>query len=133
MAPSPDFPFLPSWSQRRSVRFDVLDVFRQQGRGEGLRACRHLLASSPDILDEASLNYIGYFLLAEQNLDCAVAVFELLIEAFPFSANAHHSLGEAYGAAGHRERAEVSYAMFQHLGSAKAIPSIELDPTYCVH
>lgn len=115
MAPSPNFPFLPRWTRRRSVRFELLEIFRQQGADEGIRACRQFLMSSPEILDEVSLNFIGYFLLAEQHVEGAVAVFELLIETFPYSANAHHSLGEAYCEAGHRDRAAVSYAMFQLL------------------
>lgn len=122
MACSLNVPFLPH-PLRRSLRLELLDTFRQRGVAAGVGACRRILGHCPELLDEVSLNYIGYFLLAEQHLDGAIAVFELLIEAFPYSANAHHSLGEAYGEAGHGERAAVSYAMFQELGALQPVAS----------
>ena len=107
--------------KRRAIRQQLLAIFRSEGIDAGIDACRKLLTAFPDpqeavSLDEVSLNYIGYYLLAHQDVDAAVAVFELLVEAFPYSANAHHSLSEAYCEAGHRERAAISDAMFQVLG-----------------
>jgi hypothetical protein len=58
---------------------------------------------------EGELNGLGYELLAAKRLDQAVEVFQLNAAAYPQSANAHDSLGEAYRARGDREAAIRSY------------------------
>lgn len=121
MACPPDAHPLSRSTRRRLLRLELLEVFRTRGAAAGDHACRHRLANHPDDLDEISLNYIGYFLLGEGHLDAAVRVFELLIEVFPLSANAHHSLGEAYREAGQMDRAAVSEAMFQCLGPLQGL------------
>ena len=52
-----------------------------------------------DLLDEASLNGMGYMLLQEKKLPTAVSVFELAAKSYPNSANAYDSLADAYAAA----------------------------------
>jgi cytochrome c-type biogenesis protein CcmH/NrfG len=42
------------------------------------------------------MNAVGYQLLKDKKIDEAVAVLKLNTEAFPKSANAYDSLGEAY-------------------------------------
>ena len=49
---------------------------------------------------EERLNVLGYQLLADSKVDAAVAILRLNAEAYPESANAHDSLGEALMAAG---------------------------------
>jgi tetratricopeptide (TPR) repeat protein len=58
---------------------------------------------------EIPVNSLGYELLAAKKLDQAVEVFKLNAAAFPRSANAFDSLGEAYRARGDRESAIRSY------------------------
>lgn len=51
-------------------------------------------------VSEAALNRLGYNLLGEGRTGEAIAVFKAIIDAFPWSANPHDSLGDAYRAAG---------------------------------
>ena len=67
---------------------------------------------------EGPVNSLGYELIAAGHLDQAIAVFQLNAAAFPRSANAHDSLGEAYRTRGDRELAIRSYEK-----------ALELDPT----
>lgn len=67
---------------------------------------------------EGTLNSFGYrLLLAEEDVDGAVAVLHRNAELFPESANVWDSLAEAYLRAGRPEQAEVYYRK-----------SLELDP-----
>lgn len=58
---------------------------------------------------ENQVNGLGYELMAAKRLDQAIAVFRLNVAAFPQSANAHDSLGEAYLTKGDKEAAIGSY------------------------
>ncbi len=58
---------------------------------------------------ETEVNGLGYELLAARRLDAAIEIFRLNAAAYPRSANAHDSLGEAYLAKGDRENAIRSY------------------------
>jgi tetratricopeptide (TPR) repeat protein len=66
---------------------------------------------------EGAINRAGYRLLREGAIDEAIEVFSLNTGAFPESANAWDSLGEALMERGDRERAIESYRR-----------SLELDP-----
>ena len=52
-----------------------------------------------DLLDEASLNGMGYMLLQQKKIPTAVSVFELAAKSYPNSANAYDSLADGYLAA----------------------------------
>jgi dienelactone hydrolase len=58
---------------------------------------------------EGELNGLGFTLLAQGKKDQAVEIFKLNIEAYPHSANAYDSLGEAYESAGNKELAIQNY------------------------
>jgi tetratricopeptide (TPR) repeat protein len=66
---------------------------------------------------EVPINSLAYELLAARRLDQALEVFKLNAAAFPRSANAFDSLGEAYRTRGDRELAIQSYEK-----------ALELDP-----
>ncbi|HUK12812.1 MAG TPA: hypothetical protein VLW17_05875 [Thermoanaerobaculaceae bacterium] len=66
---------------------------------------------------ERDLNDLGYELMGHKQLDRAIAVFKLAVEAYPDSANAYDSLGEAYANAGQRDLAIANYSK-----------SLQLDP-----
>ena len=55
------------------------------------------------------MNVLGYSLLWSDRIDEAIGVLELNAEAYPDSWNVHDSLGEAYAAAGQRDKAIASY------------------------
>lgn len=58
---------------------------------------------------ERDLNRLGYQLIAEKQLDAAIQVFQLNVEAYPDSYNAYDSLGEAYANHGDRDLAIKYY------------------------
>jgi tetratricopeptide (TPR) repeat protein len=58
---------------------------------------------------EAPVNTLGYRLMEMKRLEQAIEVFKLNVEAFPQSANAYDSLGEAYLNAGNKELALKNY------------------------
>jgi tetratricopeptide (TPR) repeat protein len=74
---------------------------------------RHRYVSTED-----PLNALGYALLQEGRADDAVAVFTLNTEAFPRSANAHDSRGEALVAVGDTAAAIRAYEMAVRLDPA---------------
>jgi pimeloyl-ACP methyl ester carboxylesterase len=71
------------------------------------------------LFSEVELNGRGYRQLTLGAVDNAVAILRLNVEAFPASANAHDSLGEALLAAGDRDGAAVAYRK-----------ALEIDPAF---
>jgi imidazolonepropionase-like amidohydrolase len=67
---------------------------------------------------EATLNSIGYDILSGDRTADAIAVFELNVEAYPQSADAYDSLGEAYMRSGDKPRAVASYTRSLELNPA---------------
>jgi len=66
-------------------------------------------AASHYNFDEDELNALGYQLLRAKNLNEAIRIFQLNIEAYPKSANTYDSLGEAYMDAGDKPQAIAFY------------------------
>ncbi len=58
---------------------------------------------------QSELNDLGYRLLGSEQVEGAVAVFELMVEVYPGSYNALDSLAEAYRKQGDRERSIEHY------------------------
>ncbi len=90
-------------------------------------------SSAAVLVDEEVLNSRGYTLLGAGRTDEAVAVLSLAVEAFPASANARDSLGEALRAAGDRAGALASYRaaleIDPHMESARrAVVELEATP-----
>ncbi|WP_349273888.1 tetratricopeptide repeat protein [Pseudoalteromonas sp. BZA4] len=65
-----------------------------------------LVAKDGKVLFEQSF---GYELMQMGELDAAITVFELNNQSYPESANTFDSLGEAYLAAGDKQKALASY------------------------
>jgi putative intracellular protease/amidase len=61
------------------------------------------------LFDENNINMIGYHVMAKGNYDYAIKVFQLNTKAFPKSANAFDSLGEAYMKGGYKKEAITNY------------------------
>ena len=84
-------------------------------KAEGVEAAvaryRQIRETEADAYDlgEDQLNGLGYLLLGRGDVAAAVRLFELNVEVYPASWNPHDSLGEAYLAAGDRDRAVASY------------------------
>ena len=83
-------------------------------RGDTLAAERLLSEAKKDEANrfrslEGEVNRLGYALLQQQQVEPAIAVLRLNTRAYPASANAWDSLGEAMLAAGRREAAIAAY------------------------
>ncbi len=72
------------------------------------------------LIPEAETNQLGYQLLQAGNLDDAIIVFQMNVEAYPRSANVYDSLSDGYLAMGNKEEA-LKYA-------EKAIEALDKDP-----
>jgi tetratricopeptide (TPR) repeat protein len=66
-------------------------------------------AIEKDIMNQSSINQRGYEFLRQDNLRTAIAIFKGNVLAYPESANAYDSLGEAYLKNGDRELAIANY------------------------
>jgi hypothetical protein len=81
---------------------------------EGLAAGRAKFAelrgrASAYFFSERDFNLLGYGLLQRDALPEAIAIFRIIVETFPESANAYDSLGEALMAAGKKDESRTSY------------------------
>jgi len=72
---------------------------------------------------EAVLNQLAYSCLRAGEKDEAVALFELNVEVYPTSANAHDSLAEGYLARGQNDRALAAERKCLELLSADPAPA----------
>ncbi len=98
------------FAQRQYGRSALLQAFLDGGTDAGRARYRVLRDSvGPDAFPEFMLNGLGYALLRREKVPEAIAVFQLVVDSFPQSANAYDSLGEAYAAAGDVDRAIANY------------------------
>ncbi|MDY7093414.1 MAG: SMP-30/gluconolactonase/LRE family protein [Acidobacteriota bacterium] len=117
--------YLLTWPQRwsgrerprstvREILFPTLEEIFEAGFAsggeEGARAAlRHHTQTRTGRPWQPVLNLFGYGLLRGDQVDRALAVFELNAELFPQSFNVWDSLAEAHRKAGHREKAIELY------------------------
>ncbi len=102
----------------KSIAERLWVTIEKDGLAAALSEYRTLKVQPQDYeFGEDELNSLGYRLLGRKMADAAIAILTLNTEAFPTSANAFDSLGEAYLASGDTERARASYRR-----------SLELDP-----
>jgi tetratricopeptide (TPR) repeat protein len=66
--------------------------------------------SANEILEEGTMNSIGYAFMQKKQYTDAIKIFMLNVEAFPASANVYDSLGEAYAENGDIPAAVRNYA-----------------------
>ncbi len=103
-----DKPYIKSiQSLARVLRADIEKVGLEQAIAN-YRANKEKKAGFVE--SENELNALGYLLLQrEQKVKEAIAVFKLMVEAYPESWNAYDSLGEGYMVAGDKENAIRNY------------------------
>jgi CubicO group peptidase (beta-lactamase class C family) len=104
---------------KRSIAEALLPIIERSGVDAALAQFEKMRQRPAEYsLSETEMNSLGYYLLnTRSEVKAALAVFRLTAEAFPNSANAHDSLGEAYLRSGNQEEAARSYRR-----------SLELDP-----
>jgi tetratricopeptide (TPR) repeat protein len=89
-----------------------LRVLEQQGFEQAVKLYNEYRAKDPQqpIFSEDFLNrLVGYKLINEKRFAQAIEIFKLNVEAYPTSANAYDSLGEAYMLSGNKEMAIKFY------------------------
>ena len=108
-------------SSKRSAGRVLMATYKNGGLDAALKQYADMKANKADLyeLGEDELNTLGYFLLGEKKTDEAVRVFRMNIEAFPKSANAQDSIGEALEIAGDTAGAKAAYEA-----------ALRIDPTF---
>jgi sugar lactone lactonase YvrE len=103
-------------SSVRMVKLPSLaDMMAQALREEGIETMvavyREYKANpaTAGVYSEVEMNVLGYGLMGAGQMDAAIEVFRLNVEAYPNSFNVYDSLGEAYRKAGRREQAITFY------------------------
>ena len=106
---------------KRSAGRVLIATAREGGLDAALKQYAEMKANQADLYDlgEEELNTLGYFLLGEKQTSDALRVFRMNIEAFPDSANARDSLGEALEIAGDKAGAKAAYEQ-----------ALKLDPNF---
>lgn len=101
----------PYQPPKKSIAEALFATFKREGIASTLRqyrdSKRERFGSYNFAVDE--LNTLGYQLIRMQMVREAIEIFKLNTEAYPQSANAYDSLGEAYMISGDKERAIVNY------------------------
>ena len=85
---------------------------QQQGFDQAVKLYNEYRARDPQqpIFSEDFLNrLVGFRLVNEKRFAQAIEIFKLNVEAYPTSANAYDSLGEAYMLSGNKEMAIKFY------------------------
>jgi imidazolonepropionase-like amidohydrolase len=96
---------------RPSINEALTPVFMTKGLEAALAEYHRLAAEEAEKWDftEPQLNALGYALINHNQLDSAIAIFQLNAETFPRSANVWDSLAEAHMKAGRKEPAIANY------------------------
>lgn len=89
----------------------LLPVFIESGLDAMVAKYREIKGNEPDVYNfkEGQLNSLGYTFLQGNNLDAAIEILKLNVEAYPNSSNVYDSLGEAYMIKGDKENAILNY------------------------
>lgn len=103
---------------KKSLAFDLLDIFSTKGTTAGIDAYKKFKNDPTYGIKESDINQAGYQLLQSGKKKEAIEIFKINVETFPKSGNAYDSLGEAYLADGDKKLAIANYSK-----------SVELDPS----
>ncbi len=104
-------------------------IIDSQGIDAAEARYRDLKANAADTYDfqESELNVLGYHYLRMDDVETAIRIFQLNVEAYPEASNPYDSLGEAYAKAGENELAIENYqkALALHPGALSARDALE--------
>ncbi|MGB5500573.1 MAG: serine hydrolase [Maribacter sp.] len=94
-----------------SIASKLRPIIDNQGITEGIKTYWQLKkdASNKINFEASELNSLGYGYLAQNELEKAIAVFQLNVEAYPEASNPYDSLGEAYAQQGDTDKAITNY------------------------
>ncbi|WP_281231740.1 serine hydrolase [Flavobacterium gelatinilyticum] len=108
----------PFEQPKKSLAFDLLDIYAAKGVTAGSEAYKKLKNDPNYAVKEGDMNRVGYQLLQDGKKKEAIEIFKINVETFPKSGNVYDSLGEAYLADGNKKLAIANYSK-----------SVELDPS----
>jgi tetratricopeptide (TPR) repeat protein len=100
------------WRQLKENGAALVEQTLNEGGLEAAIARYDELRRQPEgevTFSENDFNALGYRLLFDQQVEAAIAIFELNVEAYPESWNVYDSLGEAHMVRGDRDRAIELY------------------------
>ena len=103
-----------------SIVTAIRPVVEAQGYEAALAEYQRLKEEQPEAYDfsEDELNALGYIYLGDGDVETAIDVFRLNVEAFPEAFNPYDSLGEGYMVAGDTARAVANYRKSLELNPA---------------
>ncbi|MDX1624832.1 MAG: tetratricopeptide repeat protein [Gemmatimonadota bacterium] len=109
----------PETNRFVATQAEMIALAREGDAPRAIEVYRRAAGEWPDVplLSERGVNALGYERLGSEDVEGALALFELNAELHPGSGNVWDSLAEAHAAAGHRERAIELYRK-----------SLEIDP-----
>ena len=104
----------PSFPLRKinpSIAVTLRKTIDEQGIAAAVQQYHSLKDKQPDAYDfrERELNSLGYHYLGIGEIEKAIAIFKLNVEAYPRAANTYDSLGEAFMKNGDTELAIENY------------------------
>ena len=104
----PSFPLQPV---KRSIAATLQKTIDAEGMDAARRQYHDLKENQPAAYDfgEPELNSLGYQYLRKGEIETAIEIFKLNVEAFPEASNPYDSLGEAYMEHGDTEQAIANY------------------------
>lgn len=113
--------------QNELKRAETLFHQKKADEAEALALSSLKKAVERDVLDQSSINQMGYEFLRSGARSMAIAIFKGNVQAYPGSANVHDSLGEAYLENGEIQRAIESYSQALEINPnlASAIKALE--------
>ena len=96
---------------KRSIANDLRTIIDKDGIDSGLKAYAKIKKEKADeyTFNEGELNTLGYHYLGVDEMDKAIAVFQLNIKEYPEAFNPYDSMGEAYLKKGDNEKAIANY------------------------
>ena len=103
---------LGSWCQLKvPISNKMKQIIDKIGINHLSEKYRELKENHPDHFDfsESQLNNLGYYYMGKGELEKALSVFQLNVEAFPYAYNVYDSYGEALLEAGERKQAINNY------------------------
>jgi CubicO group peptidase (beta-lactamase class C family) len=96
---------------RKPVSLHIDEVVKSKGIDEAVKEYRQIKKEETGkfIFRESELNSLGYSYLRNNQIDEAIAIFRLNVEAYPDGSNTYDSLGEALLAKGNKEESIENY------------------------
>lgn len=109
-------------SPKPSIATELKNRMKDKGVDELKASYWDLKKNQPDDFDysENELNDLGYYYLERSNMEAALAIFQINVEAFPSSSNVYDSYGEALMKNGDNEGAIVNFKKSVEINPANA-------------